>query len=319
MRLFHGKTCPPDSFPLDDILGLAQTGRIIKPNGKAGKIEIDMQNVTGRAGNVRNDSNVALGQMVQQARFAGIRRTGNDHLEAITHDFAGASRAKMVNNLFLQNPHIRPDRRCDGAGYIVLIGKIELRFDHRPRMRQPFRPRIVKSGETAGCVFSGEAALHLGLGCDQVGQSLHLDQIHSSILEGSPGKLARLRAAQSLKFAQRSQHGFYSGTAAMNLQLGAVFTGEGIRTGKKENDTVIQFFTVAIPNRKQGGAARGWNVTAQIRDSVAGFGTAYTDDRDAGGQSAAGKRIDRICNAHGKNIPDANRRGSLRTRIDSGS
>ena len=192
MGFSHGKLGTANSFALDNILCLAQPSSIEEPHGKARQVEIDLQHISGRTRNVGNDRYVSPGEMVEQARFAGIRRANDNHVEAISKDLPSLGTTQMVNDFLLQAEHIIPDRCGDRTGNIILIREVQFGFYHCPAVGQSFRPRIVKAGQSSGRLFSREPALHLRLGCDQIGEPFDLREIHAAIGKSPARKLPSL-------------------------------------------------------------------------------------------------------------------------------
>src|SRR5262245_30290094 len=84
-------SAPPgasDTFLLDRIVALADSGGVHKHDRQTVKIEVYFQRVSGRAGARRDDRDVPLRQGIQQGRLAGVGRASDDDRETITQPLA---------------------------------------------------------------------------------------------------------------------------------------------------------------------------------------------------------------------------------------
>ena len=81
-------------------------------------------------------------------------------------------------------------------------------------------------------MLHGQAPLHLGLGSNQIRQAFDLNEIKLAVLECPARELTFYGKTQPGNFAQALKQALNNGAAAMNLQFGAVFTGE--RCGARE-------------------------------------------------------------------------------------
>ncbi|MOA57237.1 hypothetical protein D3C78_1813760 [compost metagenome] len=91
----------------------------------------------------------------------------------------------MSVNLIAQQFHVAPDPLADRAWYIFLISEIELRFDHRPSMDQALGPAIIDLRLATRGMLQCQTTLHLGLGNDEIRQTLDFHQIHLAVLKGA--------------------------------------------------------------------------------------------------------------------------------------
>ncbi|MCY1230502.1 hypothetical protein D9M72_429150 [compost metagenome] len=91
----------------------------------------------------------------------------------------------MCGDLLCKHGHVLPDAFAHRARHIVLVSKVEFGLDHRPRVRETFRPSRIDLRLPAARVFDRQAALHLGLGDDQVGETLDFHKIQLAVLEGA--------------------------------------------------------------------------------------------------------------------------------------
>jgi len=140
----HGELRATNAFPLDNVLGFAQTRCVIKTDGKAGKVQINMKDIPSRPRNIRHNSNVPACQVIKKARFSGIRRASDHDMQAVTQNFPCSSARKMVNDFLFQGAHVIPYGTGNGPWNVIFIGEIKLCLDHSAAVRQSFRPRIVK-------------------------------------------------------------------------------------------------------------------------------------------------------------------------------
>ncbi len=101
----------------------------VEDHRHAAEIEMHLDDVARGARLLRHDRHVALGQRIQQARLAGIGRTGDDDAEAVAQALAAAGRRDGARST--SRKHVD-----DGAGLDADIGR-----PRRLRRRNRVRPR----------------------------------------------------------------------------------------------------------------------------------------------------------------------------------
>ncbi len=82
-------------------------------------------------------------------------------------------------------------------------------------------------------MFRGEAALHFRFRCNQIRQTFDSDEVHTPVLERTPGKLTCLGGTQTVQSCKPRQNSFYSCTTAVNLKFGCIFARKGRRARKE--------------------------------------------------------------------------------------
>ena len=103
----------------------------------------------------------------------------------------------------------------------------------------------------------GLAALRFGFGGDEIGHALDLGQVDAARLESAPGKLARLRQAQTRDAANRAHDRLRNGAAAMQVQLGHILPGETRRSRKPQHNRLVEGLTgLRTDQPAQAGATR---------------------------------------------------------------
>lgn len=78
-----------------------------------------------------------------------------------------------------------------------------------------------------------------GFRVDQIGDGLGLSQVHAPVLEGAPGELSRFSGGQTER-QQGLRHRLDHRPAAMQMQLGAVFTGVGVGRREAEHQGFVE-------------------------------------------------------------------------------
>jgi hypothetical protein len=143
------------------------------------------------------------------------------------------------------------------VGHVILIGKIEQRFQPGREQQHSFAPGIDLARQRTFGHGEGAAPLQFGFGAEQIGQAFRLVEIDPAMEKGAAGELARFRRAQTGQARQRGQHCRHHGTPAMEMQLSTVFPGRGTRTGQPEDHRGIERATVGgIDQGPERGAAR---------------------------------------------------------------
>ena len=103
-------------FLLDRVGALAQPGRVGEHDRVAGEVDRDLDHVARRAGDRRGDRRLAPRELVQQARFAGVRRPDDRHRDAVAQPLA----AMPVGQMRARSR--RPAKRCPPRPAISISG-----------------------------------------------------------------------------------------------------------------------------------------------------------------------------------------------------
>ncbi|OWK18741.1 hypothetical protein AJ88_01125 [Mesorhizobium amorphae CCBAU 01583] len=157
-------------------------------------------------------------------------------------------------------------------------------------MDQPPAPARVERALRAFGILHGKAPLSFGLGIDEIGQRLRLNQIEFAVEKGAACELAGLGMPDAVEASDRLQHFHGHGATAMNMEFGHIFAGEASRTREKQNQAIVDHRSVVRPELAQDRDAV-LNLTASNRfDHESSLRTGNTDHGDAGGQASAGKR-----------------------------
>ena len=98
--------------------------------------------------------------------------------------------------------------------------------------------------------------LRLGVGMDQIIETLGLGQIELAVLECAPRKLARLRRPQAVDPAELLEDRGKHGAAAVHLQFGDVFAGRTVRSRKEQHHRIVDGRTGRVAQRGESRNAR---------------------------------------------------------------
>ena len=77
------------------------------------------------------------------------------------------------------------------------------------------------------------------------------EKVHLAVFESTAGKFTGISRAKPLKILQLGKNRSQHRPATMAVYLHTIFTREGIRRGKKEDQCLIDNFIVSIPNRAE--------------------------------------------------------------------
>ncbi|GES46875.1 hypothetical protein RsS62_61270 [Rhizobium dioscoreae] len=125
-------------------------------------------------------------------------------------------------------------------------------------------------------------ALHLRFRANEIGEAFHLYQIHLSILECAPRKLAMFRHSAMLEgrelFQKRVHHSF----TAVDMKLNAIFARKRGWTRKNQDKAAVYHQTVTSPNRSQRGLPRLRQRTGKGFGNTERLTSADTDHSNAG-------------------------------------
>ena len=100
-------------------------------------------------------------------------------------------------------------------------------------------------------------ALRLGLGEHEVGEAFDGGEIEPPVLKGAAGEFARLGRAEARQAAERGEHGGDHRAAAVQVQLGHVLAGLGVRPGKPEHQRLVEQRCRAGSRSRRSAARRG--------------------------------------------------------------
>ena len=95
------------------------------------------------------------------------------------------------------------------------------------------------------------AALRLGLGVDEIGETFDLGQVELAVLEGAPRELAGLGEPRAGKRQHRVDHLADHGAAAMHMKLGHVLAGEARRAGEPQHEPAVELRPSRRPESAQ--------------------------------------------------------------------
>ena len=152
---------------------------------------------------------------------------------------------EVGDDLAPDRSHDRPGLLADRARDVLLVGKIQLRLDQRTGADQPVAPRLIEIAQRPAGLPHRLTALHLGLGGDQIGETLDLGQIEAPVEEGPAREFARLGRAKSRDRRQRREDRLDHRPAAVNLQLDDILAGEAVRAGKEQDKAAVEHVAVA--------------------------------------------------------------------------
>ena len=188
--------------------------------------------VAGRTRYGRHDRGFAPGEPIEQARFAGIGRTCEHHLDAVSdrrgpHGF-GKRAAHLVNEIVEPQPDLIYGRARD----IRLVGEVNGRFHAAQYGDEIAAPGFDCLGSVAQSVVQGELALALGLRPHEIADAFGSHEVEPAVPECPPGELAGFRQPQACNAAQHIQEGAYDRLAAMEMKFGDIFARETVRTRK---------------------------------------------------------------------------------------
>jgi len=226
-RALQGTSQP---FLLDDIVAVAQPGGIGKDHRVALEVDRDLDDVPRGAGDRRGDNRVPFCYPIEKTRFSGIWRADDRNHDAVSQPFAAMPVSEVTRDLGDELLGLTEYTILDFAGQ-VLIGKIDGRFEMRENARQAVAPALVEAAELAVELAERLAALHLGLGCREIGNGFSLQQIELAVEKGAAGKLAGLGEPQS-KLAQHLHDSSKHGATAVHMKLCDIFPGDAARRRK---------------------------------------------------------------------------------------
>ncbi|MBB4291586.1 hypothetical protein GGE16_003656 [Rhizobium leguminosarum] len=139
-----------------------------------------------------------------------------------------------------------------------------------------------------------KASLHLGLGADQIGQAFDLDEIKLAIFKSPARELALDRHPHTWNRAKRVKQRRQHGSAAMDLQLGDILAGKGIRGRKKQYEAIVDRLVVTSPNRSVRSMPVNRHRSDQPGQQFPGRRATDANDRNARGRGTTRERKYRI-------------------------
>jgi hypothetical protein len=159
------------------------------------------------------------------------------------------------------------------------------------------------------------AALRVGVGKYQVGQTLDAGQIKLAILKGAAREFAGLRRAQTLDLRQRIEYGRDDRTPAMHLQFDGVLSRLAFWAGKEQRQRIVNGFPGSrIAQPCEGSLARLRQSAGKGFQRIAGPRSGNADDSD-GNRGAAGREgINGVTGRH-ESISSGNRNIFLIPRL----
>ena len=246
----------------------------------AAEVEVDLDRVPRRAGLSRNDRDLAPREGVEEGRLAGVRRPRDRHRHAVAEPGATGVARELIVYEFPDAADEPADLGHESAGETALLGEIDGAFGERQRRQEVVAQGPDPTPERPIELAQGLPALRLGLGVDQVGQTLDGAEIHLAIDEGAARELASLGRPASRDRGERPQHRRHDGAAAMHLELGRVLAGEARWPRKPQDQGTIEDRARGVAERSQRGTARGGTGAGEGQDGGVRCRTRHADHRD---------------------------------------
>ncbi len=179
--------------------------------------------------------------------------------------------------------------------HILLVGKVERRFEARQDLKKLFPPGLDLLAEPALELAQGLLALRFGLRVDQVGQALRSAEVHATVEERPPGEFAGIGSAAARDAVKRPYHRIPCREAAMDVEFRLVFPGKALRTGQAMRQAPDRgcspgsAFEIA-----QHEAPRRGDATRHRFQDLPGCGPADADDADRSATMSRGCSENRI-------------------------
>ena len=186
---------------LHPVLGLAQPRGVDNVQGQAVDRDVFANEVPGRAWHFRDDRRLVTGERVQQARFAGVRRSGDDDAEAVTQQAAlaraGAEGREQSGQFVGARRQLGVTEEVD-----LLVRKVDGRLDIGTKINQALHDRVDPGREFAPHRVQRRPRRRRRATVDQVRNRLGLGEIDPVVQESttgeSPGSAWRAPAATTL-------------------------------------------------------------------------------------------------------------------------
>ena len=253
---------------------------------------MNLDDVARGAGLLRHDRHVALGERVQQARLAGIGRTGDHDPQPVAQPLA-APLGEMARDRRAQSRDDGVGLEADIGDHVALVGEIESGLDQRLRAQQLVAPAFVERAQRTLRLGERLTALRLGLGLHEIGQAFDLGEIELAVLERAARELAGLGEPRAGEREHRVDHRADHGAAAMDVKLGHVLAGEARRRREPQHQAAVDR-RLRRADVAQGGVTGRGHAAAQRLEHAARVRSGYADHGDGGTAGAAGRRHNRV-------------------------
>ena len=189
---------------------------------------------------LRHDRRRRAGERIQQARLAGVGRTGDAPRGSRRADARRAGRRDGARSRrAARRRHASALHRSVG-GDVGLVGEVEPGLDQRLRLHQLVAPTLVerRSAPPSACASAWRR-------CASVSASMRSARPSTSVRSSLPFSKARRAnspgsASRSLEREQRIEHAPDHGAAAMHVQLGHVLAGEARRRREPERQPAVE-------------------------------------------------------------------------------
>ncbi len=241
-RASTGKVYPGG---LERIGGISKPGSVEERHRQSGQIGANFDHVACRSGNLGCQGDLATRDRVEKGRFSRIRRSKDCDLEPVADPLRDPIAFEFPGQRGNSCIDMAKDIRQNVDRYL-LVGKIERRFDQRTRFDQAAAPILDAEGqfsrEDALCLL----ALKLGLGFDEIRQTLDLRKVHPIVLERTPGEFAGKRRPRPGKSREEIEDGAHYRPAAVEMEFHAILPGETSASGEREDQPGIEDVTVPI-------------------------------------------------------------------------
>ncbi len=117
----------------------------------------------------------------------------------------------------------------------------------RRKRQDPSEPSLDLARQRPTGDADGRAALHFGFGHDEVGEAFDLQQIDLAIGEGAAGEFPGPRRPKPLDRCELVADRIDHRPPAVQLQLGAILAGFGLRARKPQHQRLVEQGTGGIP------------------------------------------------------------------------
>jgi hypothetical protein len=142
----------------------------------------------------------ACGETIATSRrLADIRRARDRDHQSLAQAFTSALCRKHFLDFAEQRPDLRQRRRHQLRRHIALIGEIDAGFDQCRSLNDLCAPVTRLVPEQTFQLAQRLAALPIGVGMNEIIETLRLGEIELAVLEGAAGKFAGLRRTHILE------------------------------------------------------------------------------------------------------------------------
>ena len=185
--------------------------------------------------------------------------------------------------------------RDDIRGDVGLVREVDTSLGQGHRLNQPQSPVLGTIAKETLELPHGLPPLRLGIGVDQVGQSLDRGQVELAVVEGAPGEFTGFGRSQPRQPRQRRKGGSDHRPAPVQLKLDHVLAGLGIRALEEQHQRLVDGVTRSrIAHRGQHGAPRFGHAADQRLQRGAGLRTGDPDHADRSRYRTGGQRVDGV-------------------------